>query len=117
MPLEEVLATLSEERTWQHLTHITEHIPSRLARTPNARRMAEYAAEHLAGAGLDAGLGEFPGLVSFPEPAEAQVLAPEAWTIEASTLAQSPSTARATCSDSVHDIPHPPSRRERRRAQ
>ncbi|HMM41510.1 MAG TPA: M28 family peptidase [Thermomicrobiales bacterium] len=92
MPLDEILAALSEERTWQHLTHITEHIPSRLAGTPNARRMAEYAAEHLADAGLDAGMDEFPGLVSFPEPTEVQALAPEAWAIEASTLAQSPST-------------------------
>ncbi|HYI13863.1 MAG TPA: M28 family peptidase [Thermomicrobiales bacterium] len=93
MSLDEILDDLSEERTWRHLTHITEQIPSRLAGTPNARRMAEYAAEQLANAGLDARMDEFLGLVSFPKPAEVQVIAPERWAIEASTLAQSPSTA------------------------
>ncbi len=90
MPFDEILDALSEERTWRHLTHITEQIPSRLAGTPNARRMAEYAAEQLADAGLVAGMDELLGLVSFPSPAEVSVLAPETWTIEASTLAQSP---------------------------
>src|SRR5688500_17638083 len=92
MSLQTLLDELSEERTWRHLTHITEQIPSRLAGTPNARRMAEYAAEQLAAAGLDAQMDEFLGLVSFPKPAEVRVLAPDALTIEASTLAQSPST-------------------------
>ncbi len=92
MSLQTLLDKLSEERTWHHLTHITEQIPSRLAGTPNARSMAEYAAEQLGTAGLNAGMDEFLGLVSFPKPAEVRVLLPEEWTIEASTLAQSPST-------------------------
>ena len=50
MPLQQILDELSEDRTWRHLTHITEQIPSRLAGTPNARQMAEYAAEQLADA-------------------------------------------------------------------
>lgn len=92
MPLTEILDELSDDRTWHHLTHITEQIPSRLAGTPNARRMAEYTAEQLADAGLDAGMDEFLGLVSFPKAVDLRVLAPEDWTIQASTLAQSPST-------------------------
>jgi hypothetical protein len=104
MPFDDILSELSEDRTWRHLTHITEQIPSRLAGTPNARRMAEYAAENLADAGLDAQMDEFLGLVSFPKPAEVRVLAPEAWTIEASTLAQSPSTDGLVLDDLEVDV-------------
>lgn len=92
MPLREVLEELSVERTWAHLSHITAELPSRLAGTANARRMAEYAAEHLAAAGLDPALHELRGLVSFPEAAEVAVLAPEPLTLAGSTLAQSAST-------------------------
>jgi hypothetical protein len=92
MPLEAVLDDLSADRAWTHLVHITEQMPSRLAGTPNARRMAEYAAGQLAESGLVAALHEFPGLVSFPEPAEVRVLSPEPRVVAANTLAQSAST-------------------------
>jgi hypothetical protein len=92
MALEDILADLSVERAWAHLTHITEQIPTRLAGSENARRMAEYAAEQLERNGLTATLHEFSGLVSFPEPAEVRVLAPDPRTIEANTLGHSAST-------------------------
>jgi hypothetical protein len=91
MPLDDLLDDLSVERTWQHLTHITTHIPSRLAGTPNARRMAEYAAEQLDANGVAATLHEFRGLVSFPEAGEVRVLDAAPWTVPANTLAQSAS--------------------------
>ena len=52
MAFDEMLAELSVERAWGHLTHITEHIPTRLAGSQNSRRMAEYAAEQLERNGL-----------------------------------------------------------------
>jgi hypothetical protein len=92
MTLARVLDELSVDRAWRHLEHIAGEIPSRLAGSPNARRMAEYAEEALARAGLDSRRHEFPGLVSFPEPALLRVLAPEASEIAANTLGHSAST-------------------------
>jgi Peptidase family M28 len=92
MAIERIMAELSVERAWQNLRHITEQIPSRLAGSPNSRRMAEYAQETFAGYGLASQLHEFPGLVSFPEPASVRLLAPEERAIEAHTLGHSAST-------------------------
>ncbi|HUG16617.1 MAG TPA: M28 family peptidase [Thermomicrobiales bacterium] len=92
MTLNDILADLSVDRAWQHLTHITEQIPTRLAGSPNSRRMAEYAAEQLERNGLRSSLHEFHGLVSFPEAGEVRVLSPDPRTIEANTLGHSAST-------------------------
>src|SRR5687767_6926178 len=92
MPLEALLDDLSVDRAWAHLEHIAREIPSRLAGSPNARRMAEYAHEALGRAGLESRLHEFPGLVSFPEPGLLRVLSPERREIVANTLGHSAST-------------------------
>lgn len=90
--LQRILEELSVERAWAHLEHITEQIPTRLAGSDNSRRMAEYANEELAKAGLESQMHEFLGLVSFPEDAEVRVLSPDTRTIEANTLGHSAST-------------------------
>jgi hypothetical protein len=90
--LDEVLNELSIDRAWGHLEHITSAMPSRLAGSANSRRMAEYAYEQLETNGLTAQMHQFLGLVSFPEPAEVRVLAPEQYAIEAHTLGHSAST-------------------------
>jgi hypothetical protein len=92
MPLDDILREISVDDTWERLEHITGEIPSRLAGSTNARRMAEYADQEFRKGGLDSRIDEFPGLVSFPEPATIQVLAPESFVIEGHTLAQSLST-------------------------
>ncbi len=92
MPLEDILQELSVERAWAHIAHITEQIPSRLAGSANARRMAEYAHETFAGAGIESQLHEFLGLVSFSEAAAVRLLAPEQHEIAANTLGHSAST-------------------------
>lgn len=92
MALDDILQNLSVERAWAHLEHITSAIPSRLAGSENARRMAEYAHGQLAAAGLESRMHEFLGLVSFPEAAEVRVLAPDPRAIEANTLGHSAST-------------------------
>ena len=43
MPLDDILRDVSVDNAWNHIRHITEQIPSRLAGTENSRRMAEYA--------------------------------------------------------------------------
>ncbi|HEX5166470.1 MAG TPA: M28 family peptidase [Thermomicrobiales bacterium] len=92
MPIDDVLADLSVDRAWEHLVHITEEIPTRLAGSANSRRMAEYAGEQLARNGLSPTMHEFLGLVSFPESAEVRVLGQGARIIEANTLGHSAST-------------------------
>ena len=92
MPLDDILREVSADNAWESILHITDEIPSRLAGSENARRMAEFAHQKLSDAGLDARLHEFMGLVSFPEPATITVLAPETFTIDGFTLAQSAST-------------------------
>ncbi|RIK47343.1 MAG: hypothetical protein DCC58_00070 [Chloroflexi bacterium] len=93
MPFQDILQSLSLDRAWQHLETITTDIPSRLAGSENARRMAEYADAEQRAAGLASRTTTFPGLVSFPEPAVLRILEPEPLDIEAFTLAQSQTAA------------------------
>lgn len=92
MALDDILRDLSVEQAWSHIEHITTRIPSRLAGSDNAQRMAEYADAAFRQAGLESRLHEFPGLVSFPEAAAVRVLAPEQRDIVANTLGHSAST-------------------------
>ena len=92
MPLDDILREVSADNAWESILHITGNIPSRLAGSENARRMAEFAHQKLSDAGLNAKLDTFMGLVSFPEPATITVLAPEDLVIDGFTLAQSAST-------------------------
>src|SRR3569623_1315730 len=92
MAIERNMAELYVERAWQNQLQITEQLPRRLAGSANSRRMSEFAQVTLAGYGLDRQMHELRGLVSFPEPAQVRLLAPEERTIEAHTLGHSAST-------------------------
>ena len=92
MPLDDILREVSVDNAWDHIEHITEQIPTRLAGSENSRRMAEYAYETFGKAGLSSQMHEFPGLVSFPEPAVVRVLSPNEYEIVANTLGHSAST-------------------------
>lgn len=89
MPLEKVLKDLSAAKAYAHIERITTDMPSRLAGSPNSQRMAEYALETFQGAGLDARMHRFLGLVSFPEAGLVRVLRPEDRQITANTLGHS----------------------------
>jgi hypothetical protein len=80
---------VSADRVRAHVEHITTQIPSRLAGSQNAKRMAQYSAAALTKEGIPARVLEMPGLVSFPEKAEMRVLAPVEIAIEANTLGHS----------------------------
>ncbi|HKD58616.1 MAG TPA: hypothetical protein VKD45_13975, partial [Hyphomicrobiaceae bacterium] len=84
-----VVAAVSVANVRAHVEHITTDIPSRLAGSANAKRMAEYSAAALRNAGVAAEVHEMPGLVSFPDKAEMRVLAPVELAIEANTLGHS----------------------------
>src|SRR5215475_1797297 len=62
-----VVEEVSAERVRAHVEHITTKIPSRLAGSQNASRMAQYSAGALAKEGIAARVLQMPGLVSFPD--------------------------------------------------
>ena len=76
MPRQDIISEVSAENVRRHVEHITTAIPSRLAGSPNARRMAEYSLQVLRDAGAEARIQELPGLVSFPKKAEFRIVAP-----------------------------------------
>jgi hypothetical protein len=90
--LKEVLRDVSVDHAYAHIQFITEHIPSRLAGSPNSQRMAEYASEAFRKAGLESRMHRFLGLVSFPQEGLVRVLKPERREIVANTLGHSAST-------------------------
>lgn len=92
MSFEDIVREVSVDNVWAHIVHITEQMPSRLAGSANARRMAEYAHETFTQAGLASRLHEFLGLVSFPEEALVRVVSPEQREIPGHTLGHSAST-------------------------
>ena len=89
MPRQDIIGEASAENVRRHVEHITTAIPSRLAGSPNARRMAEYSLQALREAGAEARIQELPGLVSFPKKAELRIVAPQEISIEANTLGHS----------------------------
>ncbi|HXR92387.1 MAG TPA: M28 family peptidase [Steroidobacteraceae bacterium] len=104
MSRQDVIREVSADNVRRHVEHITTHIPSRLAGSPNARRMAEYSLQALRDAGLDARIQELPGLVSFPEKAELRVIAPCGVAIEANTLGHSVPTLPDGISGELMDV-------------
>jgi hypothetical protein len=92
MSRQDIIREVSAENVRRHVEHITTTIPSRLAGSPNGRRMAEYSLQALREAGAETRLQELPGLVSFPEKAELRVVAPREISIEANTLGHSVAT-------------------------
>src|SRR5262249_57352634 len=78
-------------------------MPSRLAGSPNAARMAEYSAAQLQAAGVAARIENIPGLVSFPREAELVVVSPEQKMLAANTFGHSPQTLpEGVCGDLVY---------------
>jgi hypothetical protein len=51
MSEQQVLSQLSVDNIRNHVRHIVDSMPSRLAGTPSAQRMAEYSAAELRAAG------------------------------------------------------------------
>ena len=87
-----------------NVERITTEIPSRLAGSANAKRMADYSREALEAAGVQARIHEMPGLVSFPEKGELRVLAPVELAIEANTLGHSVPTLADGVSGTLIDV-------------
>lgn len=104
MSEESILGSVSAAQVKAHVEHITTKIPSRLAGSPNGRRMAEYSAEALTKTGVAAKVHEMPGLVSFPEQAEMRILAPMEIAIEANTLGHSVPTLPDGISGELIDV-------------
>src|ERR1044072_5197665 len=89
MSEDQILAELSVDNIRAHVKHIVETMPSRLAGTPNAARMAAYSEEQIRAAGLSSRIETIPGLVRFPREAELTILSPEEKTLPANTFGHS----------------------------
>jgi hypothetical protein len=89
MSEEHILNALSVDNVRAHVEHIVTEMPTRLAGSENARRMAEYSCEALRQNGVEAVVHTLPGLVSFPDVAECRVLSPVELSIQANTLGHS----------------------------
>jgi len=98
------LADLSVANVRAHVEHITTQIPSRLAGSANARRMAEYSHQVLRAAGAAARVHEMPGLVSFPRQGEFRIVAPVELVFEANTLGHSLPTPPEGLSAELIDV-------------
>ena len=92
MSEQQILSELSVDSIRNHVRHIVETMPSRLAGTPNAARMAEFSAVQLQITGIAARIETIPGLVSFPREAELTVLSPEHRGLPANTFGHSVET-------------------------
>ena len=99
-----ILAAVSAANVRKHVEHITTTMPSRLAGSANAKRMAEYSLEQLRAAGAEARMHELPGLVSFPDKGELRVLSPREIAIEANTLGHSLPTPPDGISGELMDV-------------
>jgi hypothetical protein len=87
-----VVEEVSADNVRAHVEHIVKEMPGRLAGSENGRRMAEYSAEKLHAAGVDAGVRETIGLVSFPKPGRLEMLSPVAEPVDCFTSAHSVAT-------------------------
>jgi hypothetical protein len=104
MPRAQLLAEVSAANVRRHVEHITTSMPSRLAGSANAKRMAEYSFAELRAAGAEAREHELPGLVSFPDKGELRVLCPRELAIEANTLGHSVPTLADGISGELMDV-------------
>lgn len=93
MSEDHLLAELSADRAWRTIETIVDQFPSRLAGSESGWNAAGFMHDQLRAKGVAAELMEYPGLVSFPGPAELQIISPEQRTIPATVLAHSAPTA------------------------
>jgi hypothetical protein len=85
----EVVEAVSAANVRERVEFICADIPSRLAGSENARRMAEYNAEALRSVGVAAEVQELQALVSFPRPGRLTVSRPREMAIDAFTSGHS----------------------------
>jgi hypothetical protein len=104
MSRDSILAAVSAANVRRHVEHITTTMPTRLAGSANAKRMAEYSLEQLCAAGATAEMHELPGLVSFPDRGELRILSPREVAIEANTLGHSVPTLPEGISGELMDV-------------
>src|SRR5512133_353897 len=92
MSEQQLLAELSADRAWKNIETIVNEFPSRLAGSDTCWQAAGFLDEQLRAAEVSSELMEYSGLVSFPERATLEVLAPEYRVIPANVLGHSVST-------------------------
>lgn len=91
---QDMLAQLSVERAWQDIAWLSQEVPERLSGSSQEERAATYLRDQLVAAGIPSQIHRLPGLVSFPEKCQVEVLSGEGVTgqFTGMTFAQSGST-------------------------
>jgi hypothetical protein len=89
----QVVEKVSADNVRRYVEYVCEHIPSRLAGSGNALRMARCNADALREVGVQAEVQELEALVSFPRAGKLAVLAPRALAIDAFTSGHSLETS------------------------
>ncbi|HVO88953.1 MAG TPA: M28 family peptidase [Casimicrobiaceae bacterium] len=84
-----VVDEVSAENVRRYVEHVCENIPSRLAGSENALRMARYNADALRAIGVAGEVQELQALVSFPRAGKVHVHAPRPIAVEAFTSGHS----------------------------
>lgn len=98
-----MVESVSADNVRRYVEYVCEHIPSRLAGSENALRMARYNADALRAVGVDAQVQELDALVSFPRAGKLSVRAPRRLAIDAFTSGHSVATSgRALRGDLVY---------------
>lgn len=87
-----ILAELSVDSAYKHMTYLVEEVGERLAGTESIRQAASYIRDELERCGLEARVDRFPIYQSYPGSAALQVTFPEQRSIEALPSCHIPST-------------------------
>ncbi len=90
---ETIMAELSVEDAYKHMTFLVEEVGERLAGTESIWKAADYVRDELERCGLEARVDSFPIYQSYPGSAELRVTSPEERAIEALPSCHIPSTA------------------------
>jgi len=89
---EEIIADLSVDESYKHMTFLVEEVGERLAGTESIEKAAEYIRNELEKYGLDARIDRFPMYHSYPEDAALRVIYPETRVIETKPVCHISST-------------------------
>ena len=87
-----IIADLSVDKAYEHMTFLVEEVGERLAGTKEIAKAANYIRDELEKCGLEARVDHFPIYHSYPGSAALKVTFPEERTIEALPSCHIPST-------------------------
>lgn len=89
---EKIVANLSADRSYKHMTFLVEEVGERLAGTESIKKAAKYIKKELEKYGLEAGIDRFHMYHSYPGQASLKVIHPQTRSLEAKPVCHISST-------------------------